>query len=252
MQRNALQCNANNACDGMPCYALLCYVMIMSCNVILSYVTSCYVVLCCVLCGCVCACVCVCVFILCTPFLPWFNPLLGHLPPSPCASPAIALVPDSLASSGVSQYGHPSTYTHTCYPRPAHADMHLRHCLFASTYYVKPLGSREVEYCPLHCLREPSTVGTPRFVHAAILEWYGGTDAFTEYVRGPLQEELVSKQRTGVQISYCMILVAPYLSVALCSIAIWMFWIMVPPFFICASTFGSVRLTCVNAKSGWH
>ena len=152
MQRNALQCNANNACDGMPCYALLCYVMIMSCNVILSYVTSCYVALCCVLCGCVCACVraCVCVFILCTPFLPWFNPLLGHLPPSPCASPAIALVPDSLASSGVSQYGHPSTYTHTCYPRPAHADMHLRHCLFASTYYVKPLGSREVEYCPLH------------------------------------------------------------------------------------------------------
>ena len=102
------------------------------------------------LCLCVRACVCVCVFILCTPFLPWFNPLLGHLPPSPCASPAIALVPDSLASSGVSQYGHPSTYTHTCYPRPAHADMHLRHFLFASTYYVKPLGSREVEYCPLH------------------------------------------------------------------------------------------------------
>ena len=114
MHCNALQCNANNACYGMPCYALLCYVMIMSCNVILSYVTSCYVVLCCVLCGCVCACVraCVCVFILCTPFLPWFNSLLGHLPPSPCASPAIALVPDSLASSGVSQYGHPSLHAY--------------------------------------------------------------------------------------------------------------------------------------------
>ena len=109
----------------------------------LSYVTSCYVVLCCVcgLCLCVRACVCVCCL---------FNPLLGHIPPSPCASPAIAFVPDSLASSGVSQYGHPSTYTHTCYPRPAHADMHLRHFLFASTYYVKPLGSRKVEYCPLN------------------------------------------------------------------------------------------------------
>ena len=55
----------------------------------------------------------------------------------------------------------------------------------------------------------------PRFVHAAIVEWYGGADAFTEYVRGPLQEELVSKQRTGVQISYCMMLVAPFLSDAL-------------------------------------
>ena len=63
-----------------------------------------------------------------------------------------------------------------------------------------------------------STVGPPRFVHAAIFDWYGGTDAFTEYVRGPLQEELVSKQRTGVQISYCMMLVAPFVSVALCSI----------------------------------
>ena len=60
----------------------------------------------------------------------------------------------------------------------------------------------------------------PRFVHAAIVEWYGGADAFTEYVRGPLQEELVSKQRTGVQISYCMMLVAPFLSVALRSIEI--------------------------------
>ena len=248
-----MHCNATQTMHAMVCHAMLCYAMLWSCHVMLSYlmlrhVMWCYVVYYVVVF--VRACVCVC--ILCTPFLPWFNPLLGHLPPSPCASPAIALVPDSLASSGVSQYGHPSTYTHTCHPRPAHADMHLRHCLFASTYYVKPLGSREVEYCPLHCLREPSTVGTPRFVHAAILEWYGGTDAFTEYVRGPLQEELVSKQRTGVQISYCMILVAPYLSVALCSIAIWMFWIMVPPFFICASTFGSVRLTCVNAKSGWH
>eukprot|EP00435_Cladocopium_sp_Y103_P069559 s352_g33.t1 len=53
------------------------------------------------------------------------------------------------------------------------------------------------------------------FVHAAIVEWYGGKDAFTEYVRGPLQEELISKQRTGVQISYCMMLVAPFLSVGI-------------------------------------
>eukprot|EP00435_Cladocopium_sp_Y103_P068989 s352_g32.t1 len=53
------------------------------------------------------------------------------------------------------------------------------------------------------------------FVHAAIVEWYGGADAFTEYVRGPLQEELVSRQRTGVQISYCMMLVAPFLSVGI-------------------------------------
>jgi len=53
------------------------------------------------------------------------------------------------------------------------------------------------------------------FVHAAIFDWYGGTDAFTEYVRGPLQEELVSKQRTGVQISYCMMLVAPFVSVGI-------------------------------------
>ena len=60
----------------------------------------------------------------------------------------------------------------------------------------------------------------PRFVHAAIVEWYGGAEAFTEYVRGPLQEELVSKQRTGVQISYCMMLVTPFLSVALCPLEV--------------------------------
>ena len=77
-----------------------------------------------------------------------------------------------------------------------------------------------VNLCHLHFafVSQLSTVGPPRFVHAAIFDWYGGTDAFTEYVRGPLQEELVSKQRTGVQISYCMMLVAPFVSVALCSI----------------------------------
>ncbi len=53
-----------------------------------------------------------------------------------------------------------------------------------------------------------------RFVHAAIAEWYGGEDAFTEYVRGPLQKELMTTQPVGIPISYCMILVAPFLSVA--------------------------------------
>jgi len=53
------------------------------------------------------------------------------------------------------------------------------------------------------------------FVHAAIAEWYGGEDAFTEYVRGPLQKELMTTQPAGIQISYCMILVAPFLSVGI-------------------------------------
>eukprot|EP00438_Fugacium_kawagutii_P035809 Skav235275 [mRNA] locus=scaffold874:304286:309052:+ [translate_table: standard] len=62
---------------------------------------------------------------------------------------------------------------------------------------------------------EGKIVLQPLFVHAAIVEWYGGADAFTEYVRGPLQKELVAGQRSGIPMSYCMILVAPFLSVGI-------------------------------------
>ncbi|CAK9032630.1 unnamed protein product [Durusdinium trenchii] len=58
-----------------------------------------------------------------------------------------------------------------------------------------------------------------KFVHEAISEWYGGPEAFTEYVRGPLHQELISANvrhvRQLVPCQYCCIIITPMLGVAL-------------------------------------
>ncbi|CAE7302867.1 unnamed protein product [Symbiodinium natans] len=42
------------------------------------------------------------------------------------------------------------------------------------------------------------------FVHSAIVEWYGSKEAFVEYVRGPLREELLATESTGLPLAYAL------------------------------------------------
>ncbi|CAK9065324.1 Putative serine/threonine-protein kinase [Durusdinium trenchii] len=56
-----------------------------------------------------------------------------------------------------------------------------------------------------------------KFVHAAITEWYGGPEAFTEYVRGPLRRELEARHFERVPFVYSLILATPLISYALAS-----------------------------------
>ncbi|CAE7900343.1 unnamed protein product [Symbiodinium microadriaticum] len=53
------------------------------------------------------------------------------------------------------------------------------------------------------------------FIHGAIVEWYGSLEAFTEYVRGPLREELVATCGTTLPIKYTLIVVTPLVSLGI-------------------------------------
>ncbi|CAE7648061.1 unnamed protein product, partial [Symbiodinium necroappetens] len=52
-------------------------------------------------------------------------------------------------------------------------------------------------------------------IHSAIVEWYGSLEAFTEYVRGPLREELVATCGTALPIKYTLIVVTPLVSLGI-------------------------------------
>ncbi|CAK9076558.1 unnamed protein product [Durusdinium trenchii] len=55
-----------------------------------------------------------------------------------------------------------------------------------------------------------------RFIHAAIIKWYGSKAAFNEYVRGPLRAELMGPILSNhLPLSYLMILIVPYLNMSL-------------------------------------
>ena len=42
------------------------------------------------------------------------------------------------------------------------------------------------------------------FIHRAIIEWYGSKDAFTQYVRGPLREELLHSSKSAFPLRYLL------------------------------------------------
>ena len=53
-----------------------------------------------------------------------------------------------------------------------------------------------------------------KFIYDAIEQWYGSHDAFRDYVRGPLQQELLKKQAdTRLPLEYTCIVLTPFLSV---------------------------------------
>ncbi|CAE7775306.1 unnamed protein product [Symbiodinium sp. CCMP2456] len=52
------------------------------------------------------------------------------------------------------------------------------------------------------------------FVLASIKQWYGSEEAFVEYVRGPLQQELL-KSGADIPLSYCLLMVLAFVSISL-------------------------------------
>ena len=51
-----------------------------------------------------------------------------------------------------------------------------------------------------------------QFILAALVEWYGSTAAFTDYVRGPLRAELVKVAEVATApLSYCLLIYSPAL-----------------------------------------
>ena len=53
------------------------------------------------------------------------------------------------------------------------------------------------------------------FVLQAIENWYGSREAFTDYVRGPLRKELLTKANSGLPPQYIFVIVSPILSLCL-------------------------------------
>ena len=56
------------------------------------------------------------------------------------------------------------------------------------------------------------------FIHRAIIEWYGSTEAFTHYVRGPLREELMRCNRSAFPLQYLLLVSAVPFSASLDSL----------------------------------
>ena len=51
-----------------------------------------------------------------------------------------------------------------------------------------------------------------QFILTALVEWYGSTAAFTDYVRGPLRDELVKvAEAATAPLSYCLLIYSPAL-----------------------------------------
>ncbi|CAE7600444.1 amt-3 [Symbiodinium sp. CCMP2456] len=54
-----------------------------------------------------------------------------------------------------------------------------------------------------------------QFILAALVEWYGSTAAFTDYVRGPLRAELVkAAEAATAPLSYCLLIYSPALAMS--------------------------------------
>ncbi|OLP96744.1 putative serine/threonine-protein kinase [Symbiodinium microadriaticum] len=53
------------------------------------------------------------------------------------------------------------------------------------------------------------------FVLQAIENWYGSREAFTDYVRGPLRKELLTKANSGLPPQYIFVIVSPILSLCI-------------------------------------
>ena len=57
------------------------------------------------------------------------------------------------------------------------------------------------------------------FIHRAISEWYGSKDAFAQYVRGPLREELLHSSRSSFPPQYLVMVAAATVSASFDSLA---------------------------------
>ena len=54
------------------------------------------------------------------------------------------------------------------------------------------------------------------FIHAAITEWYGTAEQFSEYVRGPLRDELITNlHRSGAPVAYALMVTTAPVSIGL-------------------------------------
>ncbi|OLP74215.1 hypothetical protein AK812_SmicGene46313, partial [Symbiodinium microadriaticum] len=51
-----------------------------------------------------------------------------------------------------------------------------------------------------------------KFIHSAISQWYGSPEAFADYVRGPLRQELLSSTEAGLPAAYSFLIITPLLS----------------------------------------
>lgn len=57
------------------------------------------------------------------------------------------------------------------------------------------------------------------FIHAAIVRWYGGEEAFTAFVRGPLREELLGARPATLLVAYPLLLLSPAIASSLTFLA---------------------------------
>ena len=53
-----------------------------------------------------------------------------------------------------------------------------------------------------------------KFIHTSIRQWYGSEEAFVEYVRGPLQQELLASG-ADIPFSYCLLMVLAFFSISI-------------------------------------
>ena len=55
-----------------------------------------------------------------------------------------------------------------------------------------------------------------KFIHEAIVQWYGSLDEFTAYVRGPLRKELLADHSgTSLPLQYTLMIVTPIVSLGI-------------------------------------
>ena len=54
-----------------------------------------------------------------------------------------------------------------------------------------------------------------KFIHIAIASWYGSAEAFSQYVRGPLRQELLQSARARLPAGYSFLIVTPLLSLGM-------------------------------------
>ena len=63
----------------------------------------------------------------------------------------------------------------------------------------------------VHCTNEEDK----KFIHSAIVEWYGSLDGFAAYVRGPLRKELLAEGfGANIPLSYALVVATPLSSYA--------------------------------------
>lgn len=55
-------------------------------------------------------------------------------------------------------------------------------------------------------LSKRSLIQPQEFIYTAIREWYGSEDAFMDYVRGPLRQELLAMTSMEVSLPYLLLM----------------------------------------------